>query len=593
MFRVVCLLAGIWLSLSGAMADNHGIAMHGAPKYKPNFKHFDYVNPDAPKGGTLVLSRIGSFDSVHPFIIKGVPAQGSGLVYERLLVRSRDEPFTLYARIAQTVDMPEDRGSVTFTLRPEARFHDGTPILASDIAFTWRTLRDKGRPNHRLFYIQVAKAEVLGPRKIRFQFRSNKNRELPMIIGLMPVLSEAYYQNVPFERTTLKPPLGSGPYKLVAVDQGRSVTYRRVKDYWGKNLPVNRGRHNVDTLRYDYYRDQVVALEAFKAGLVDLRHETDPGRWATGYGSTALAQGRILKGEFSHGLPGGMKGFAFNTRRPIFKDRKIRQALAFTFDFEWVNKKFFHGSYAQTDSYFTNSELAARGLPSAAERALLSPFQKSLPPEVFEKSYQPPHTDGTGSDRKGLRTAMKLLQNAGWKLKGKRMVTAAGTLAQFEILLVNPRNERLALAYARKLRRIGIGVTVRTVDSSQYQSRLNAYDFDMIIYWWDESLSPGNEQAFYWSSGSADTEGTRNYPGIKSAAVDAMIKRLVSARNRSDLITATRAMDRVLQWGHYVVPLFYLPKDRLAYWDKFGFPGQPPLQGYQLDTWWIKTSNHP
>jgi len=589
MLRLVCLLAGMCLPLSGAMADSHGIAMHGSPKYKPNFKHFDYVNPMAPKGGTLVLSRVGSFDSVHPFIIKGVPAQGSGLVYERLLVRSRDEPFTLYARIAKTVEMPEDRTSVTFALRPEAQFHDGTPILASDVAFTWRTFRDKGRSNHRLFYKEVAKVDVLGPRKIRFQFRPGGNRELPMIMGLMPVLSEGYYKNIQFEKTTLKPPMGSGPYKLETVDQGRSVTYRRVKNYWGKDLAVNRGRYNFGTVRFDYYRDQVVALEAFKAGLVDLRHEKDPGRWATGYASPAFAQGKIIKGEFSHGLPGGMKGFAFNTRRQIFKDRKVRQALAFAFDFEWVNKNFFHNSYARTDSYFTNSELAARGLPSAAERALLKPFQKSLPPEVFEKSYQPPHTDGKGSDRKGLRTAMKLLRKAGWKLQGKRMMTATGTLAKFEILLVNPRNERLALAYARKLRRMGIGVKVRTVDSSQYQFRLNAYDFDMIIYWWDESLSPGNEQAFYWSSGSADTEGTRNYPGIKSPAVDAMIKHLVSARTRSDLVTATRAMDRVLQWGHYVVPLFHLRKDRLAYRDKFGFPVPSPLQGYQLDTWWVKT----
>lgn len=593
MFRIICLLVGVWVPFSVIAAETHGIAMHGEPKYKSSFKHFAYVNPNAPKGGTLVLSQTGSFDSVHPFIIKGVPAQGSGLVYERLLVRSRDEPFTLYARIAETVEMPEDRASVTFTLRPQARFHDSTPILASDIAFTWRTLRDKGRPNHRLFYKQVSKAEIIGPRKIRFLFRTNKNWELPMIIGLMPVLSEAYYKNHPFERTTLKPPMGCGPYKLEIVDQGRSVTYRRVKDYWGKDLAVNRGRHNFDTIRYDYYRDQVVALEAFKTGLVDLRPETDPGRWASGYASPALARGDIIKGMFSHGLPGGMKGFAFNTRRAIFKNRKVREALAFAFDFEWINKNFFHGSYARTDSYFTSSYLAARGLPSSNELTLLEPFRTTLPPEVFEKSYQPPHTDGSGSDRKGLRAAMKLLRQAGWKLKGKRMTTGAGALAKFEILLVNPRNERLALAYARKLRRMGIGVFVRTVDSAQYQFRLNAYDFDMIIYWWDESLSPGNEQAFYWSSQSANTEGTRNYPGIKSPAVDAMIKHLVSARTRSDLITAARAMDRVLQWGHYVVPLFHLPGDRLAYWNKFGFPVPPPIQGYQLDTWWIKRSDKP
>ena len=567
--------------------DSHGIAMHGEPKYTAGFKHFDYVNPNAPKGGTMVLSRVGSFDSVNPFIIKGVPAQGAGLTYERLLVRSRDEPFTLYARIAKSIDMPEDRSSVTFTLRPEARFHDGTPILASDIAFTYRILREEGRTNHRLFYKEISKVDILGPYKIRFSFCPGGNRELPMIIGLMPVLSEAYYRDIPFNRTTLTPPLGSGPYELASVEQGRSVTYRRVDNYWGKDLAINRGRHNIDVIRYDYYRDQVVALEAFKAGLIDLRHETDPGRWTTAYASTALTRGDIIKRTFLHSLPGGMKGFVFNTRRTIFKDRNVRRALAFAFDFEWINKNFFHNSYVRTESYFSNSELAAKGLPSESEADLLKPFQASVPPEVFSKIYSAPKTLSQGSDRKNFRTAINLLRNAGWKLEDKRMITPTGKPAKFEILLVNPRNERLALAYARKLNRLGIEVSVRTVDSSQYQFRLNAYDYDMIIYWWDESLSPGNEQAFYWSSQSADTEGTRNYAGIKSPAVDALIQKLVSAKTRSNLVTATRAMDRVLQWGHYVVPLFHLPKDRVAYWNKFEFPLPPPLQGYQLDTWWF------
>jgi microcin C transport system substrate-binding protein len=447
----VCIL--ILLPWPSVAQVSHGIAMHGKPKYSANFKHFDYVNPHAPKGGTMVLSRVGSFDSVNPFIIKGVPAQGSGLVYERLLVRSRDEPFTLYARIAKAVDMPEDRSSVTFTLRSEARFHDGTPILASDIAFTYRTLREEGRTNHRLFYKEVSKVDILGPRKIQFSFRSGGNRELPMIIGLMPVLSEAYYKDIPFNRTTLIPPLGSGPYKLVNVEQGRSVTYRRVNDYWGKGLAISRGRHNLDVIRYDYYRDQVVALEAFKAGLIDLRHETDPGRWKTAYGSAALTRGEIIKRTFSHSLPGGMKGFVFNTRRTIFKDPNVRRALAFAFNFEWINKNFFHNSYERTESYFSNSELAAAGLPSNAEINLLKPFQASLPPEVFNKIYSAPKFLGRGSDRQNYRTAIKQLGKAGWKLKDKRMIMPVGGTAKFEILLVNPRNERLALAYARKFPR--------------------------------------------------------------------------------------------------------------------------------------------
>ncbi len=565
-----------------AHAGSHAIAMHGEPKQGPAFTRFDYVNPDAPKGGTLTLGRTGSFDSLNPFIIKGVPAAGLNLVFERLLKRGRDEPFTLYGRIAQSVTVPDDRSWVVFTLREQARFQDGTPITADDVIFSVNTLAKKGRPNHRLYYKRVVAMEKLGPRKVKLVFKDASNREMPMIMGLMPILSKAYYGKVDFEKSALLPPMGSGPYKVDKVDPGRSITYRRDPGYWGRDLPVNKGQYNFDTISFEYFRDGVVALEAFKAGLVDLRRETDPARWATGYASPAKREGRIVLDEIANGRPAGMYGFVFNTRRAIFADRRVRAALAYALDFDWMNRSLFYGAYKRSASYFEKSELAASAPPSPAEIALLEPFRAGLPPEVFTKAYAPPGAKG----RQGLRKALNGLRAAGWRLEGKTMVTAENRPAAFEILLVNPRDERLALEYRRRLGRLGIGVSVRTVDTAQYQSRLNTYDFDMIVYLWDPSLSPGNEQAFYWGSKAALEEGTRNYPGIRDPAVDAMIARLVDARQRRDLIDAARALDRVLQWGYYVVPLFHLEKDRLAYWDRFAMPDTIPLYGYQIDAWW-------
>lgn len=556
--------------------------MHGAPKQGPAFTQFDYVNPDAPKGGTLVLGRTGSFDSLNPFIIKGVPAAGLNLVFERLLKRGRDEPFTLYGRIAESVTVPDDRSWVTFTIRPQARFQDGTPITADDVIFSVNTLRAKGRPNHRLYYKRVVAMEKLGPRKVKLVFKDASNREMPLIMGLMPILSKAYYGKADFEKSGLLPPMGSGPYKVDKLDSGRSITYRRDPGYWGRDLPVNKGQYNFDTISFEYFRDGVVALQAFKAGLVDMRRETDPARWVTGYASPAKKEGRIVLDEIANGRPAGMYGFVFNTRRAIFSDRRVRAALAYALDFDWMNRSLFYGAYKRASSYFEKSELAAAAPPSAAEIALLEPFRASLPPEVFTTAYRPPSAKG----RQGLRQALKGLRAAGWKFDGKTMLTNEKRPAAFEILLVNPRDERLALEYRRRLGRLGISVSVRTVDTAQYQSRLNTYDFDMIVYLWNPSLSPGNEQAFYWGSKAAMEDGTRNYPGIRDRAVDAMIARLVGARERQDLIDATRALDRVLQWGYYVVPLFYLEKDRLAYWDRFAMPDTIPLYGYQLDAWW-------
>ena len=572
-------------SAASARAGDHAIAMHGAPKYGPDFDHFDYVEPAAPKGGSLVLARTGSFDSLNPFLIKGVPAAGSDLVFERLLKRSRDEPFTLYGRIAESVEVPDDRSSVTFTLRPEARFHDGSPITADDVIFSIETLRTQGRPNHRLYYDLVARTEKLGPRKVRLVFGPGSNREMPLIMGLMPILSARYYATVDFATTTLTPPLGSGPYRVATVEAGRSITYQRIADHWGRDLAVNRGQHNFESIRFDYYRDGVVALQAFKKGLVDLRPAPDPGRWASAYASPALTEGRIILDEIGHGRPSGLYAFAFNTRRPIFGDRRVRAALAYGFDFEWINRTLFHGSYRRTAGYFDNSDLAAVGPPSTGERALLAPFAEHLPKAVLGKAYRPPSA-ADGDARRRLRIALRRLKAAGWTTEDGSLLTAEGRPAAFEILLIDPRQERLALEFRRRLGRLGITVSVRTVDSAQYQERLNTYDFDMILYQWDASLSPGNEQAFYWGTQAAGEDGTRNYPGIRDPAVDAMIGHIADARDRAGLIAASRALDRLLQWGHYTVPLFHLAKDRIAYWDTFGRPAVTPLYGYDLDTWW-------
>lgn len=588
--RAVLRLAGVALAVfllppATALAGSYAIAMHGAPRQPAGFTSFDYVNPNAPKGGKVVLGRLGTFDSLNPFIIKGIPAAGLDLTFDRLLKRGRNEPFTLYGLIAESVETPDDRSSVTFTIRPRARFHDGTPITADDVIFSLKTLREKGRPNHRLFYKQVVRMERLGIRKVKLVFKDASNREMPLIMGLMPILSRKYYQKHEFEKTTLTPPLGSGPYRVKAVDQGRSITYERVADYWGRDLAVNKGQYNFDEIKFDYFRDAVVALEAFKAGLIDFRAEPDPGRWVTAYNTPARQRGDIILEEISHGRPAGMYAFVFNSRRPIFRDPQVRAALAYAFDFKWLNKHLFHGAYRRTASFFEGSELAAAGPISEAEKKLLAPFRGQLAKEVFTKVYRPPASTGNG--RGNIRAAFRLLGRAGWYYKGQVLMTADGRPAAFEILLVNPRRERLALSLKRNLKRLGIAVTIRTVDSAQYQFRLDDYDFDMIIHRWDESLSPGSEQAFYWGSKAANEEGTRNYPGIESPAADVMIRRITEARTRQGLIDATRALDRVLQWGHYVLPLFYLPRDRVAYWNKFEKPKVTPLYGYQFDAWWM------
>ena len=569
-----------------AAAGGHGIAMHGSPKYGAGFEHFDYVNPDAPKGGEFRRALTGTFDSLNPFIIKGVRAYGRHLVFETLTRRAWDEPFSLYGLVAESIEVPDDRSSVTFTLRPEARFHDGSPITVDDVVFSWETLKEQGRPNHRLYYRQVRRVERPGARAVRFVFDAEStDRELPMLMGLMPILSKSYYESVAFDETTLEPPLGSGPYRIERVEPGRTVVYRRDPDWWGRNLAVNRGQYNFDRIRYDYYRDADVMMEAFKAGDYDFRNEPSAARLATGYDFPAVVEGRVRVERLPHGRPSGMHALVFNSRREIFADRTVRYALAHAFDFEWINKTLLHGAYVRTGSIFDNSELGSRGVPEGGELALLEPFRDRLPPELFERPYVPPGKGG--SPRANLRKARRLLAGAGWTVRdGELRRESDGLPMAFEILLVRPGNEKIALEFARSLERLGAEARVRTVDTAQYQNRRNAYDFDMLIYRWGVSLSPGNEQAFYWGSSAADEEGTRNYPGVRDPVVDSLVKRMTNVRAREDFVDTIRAMDRVLLWGHYFVPLYHRNDDHVAWWDKFDRPEVTPLYGTVVETWW-------
>ena len=533
----------------------------------------------------------GSYDSLNPLIVKGNPAEGlRDYLYESLLARANDEPFTLYGLIAESVETPDDRSFVEFTLRPEAKFSDGTPITVDDVIFSHALLRDHGRPNHRSYYKKVAKVEQTGERKVKFTFDASGDREMPLIIGLMPILPKHRIDPEQFEKTTLVPPIGSGPYTLAKVDPGKSLTYQRDPNYWGRELPVNRGLYNFDEIRFDYYRDGGSLFESFKSGLVRLRNEDDPTRWSEGYEFPAVKDGRVLKEELPVETPAGMSALVFNTRRPLFADPRVRQALIRLFDFEWVNRTLYHGQYARTESYFARSELSSHGLPAdAAERKLLAPFADAVKPSIMDGSFAFPVSDGSGENREGRREALQLLEAAGYRLSGGKLVNAAtGEPVVIEILAATRAQERLLLTYAQALKQVGIEAKIRQVDSAQYQRRKQTYDFDMIQYYWPVSLSPGNEQSFRWGSEAAVTEGSFNYPGIKSPAVDAMIEALLKAQDRDDFVSATRALDRVLLSGDYVIPLFYLPRQWVAHWSDLKRPEKTPLYGYQIDSWWLE-----
>ncbi len=565
----------------------HAASMFGDLKYGPGFTNFDYANPDAPKGGEVRLHAIGTFDSLNPYILKGVPANGLGNVFETLMVNSEDEPFSEYGLIAETIEFPRDRSWVAFTLRPEARWHDGTPITVDDVLFSFEMLTTKGHPFYRAYYKNVAKPEAVGERKVKFPFTGAVNRELPLIVGQLPIISKAYFTANAFEKTTLEPPLGSGPYRIESLEPGRSITYRRVENYWAEKLPVRRGLHNFDTIRIDYYRDPTVALEAFKSHEYDFRVENTAKVWATAYAGPNFDGGLIAKEEIRHSIPTGMQGFFFNTRRAKFKDRTVRQALAYAFDFEWTNKNLFNGAYTRTKSYFSNSEMASAGLPGPDELALLEPFRDRLPPEVFVKTYEPPVTDGSGNARRNLRTALKLLREAGWTIRDGTLSSPDGEPMEIEFLIVSPQFERIIAPMVRNLKKLGVTTRIRLVDTAQYQRRLDTFDFDVIVGTIGQSLSPGNEQRNYWTGIAADTEGSRNYAGINDRVVDALVEKLISASDRESLVTAARALDRVLLWGHYMIPHWHIRHFRVAYWNKFARPSITPKYALGFDTWWV------
>jgi microcin C transport system substrate-binding protein len=587
----------------------HGLAMHGDLKYPADFAHFDYARPDAPKGGALRLGAIGGYDSFNGFILRGSPAEGLELLYDTLLVESADEPFSCYGRLVETMEVPADRSSVTFDLRPGARWHDGKPITADDVVFTFNSLMEKGHPSFKFYYKSVQAVEKLGERRVRFAFSQDEtNREMPLIIGQIAVLPKHYWEGRDLAATTLDPPLGSGPYRLKAFEANRYVTYERVPDYWAADIPVCRGLYNAGEITYEYYRDQVVLLEAFKAGKLDIHVESMAKNWATAYDLPAVTQGLMLKEEIPHQRTAGMQAYVFNLRRPIFQDPRVRQAVACAFDFTLSNRKFFYDSYTRCRSYFGNSELEAKGLPEGEELEVLRQLDKEspgqVPPEVFTAEYNAPST-GPWTDekehsramRQNLRQAKDLLQAAGWTVRAedRALVNQAVRDARnepmpfaFEVLLVSPAFERITLPFTQELEKLGIKATVRTVDTAQYQNRVDSYDFDMVVQSWGQSQSPGNEQRDMWTTQAAGTNGSQNLAGIRSPAVDKAVDLVIQAADRKSLVQRTRALDRLLQWGHYVVPQWYYGRDRVASWDKFGRPAVVPLRGgVNLMAWWL------
>lgn len=586
------LVLTLGLSVSDARAEEaHAIAMHGKPALPADFTHMPYANPDAPKGGRLTWGILGSFDSLNPFIVKGLAVQPiRNYVVESLLARGQDEPFTLYGLLARSVETDDERSYVTFRLDPRARFSDGKPVLAQDVLFSWQLLRDHGRPNLRQYYAKVAKAETPDPLTVRFDLTGANDRELPLILGLMPILPKHAVDVATFEETTLTGPIASGPYRVTAVKPGASVTLSRNPDYWGRDLPINRGLFNFDEVRLDYFREANGQFEAFKRGLYDFRVENEPLRWHDGYDFPAARNGDVIRDTIKPGVPQPSEFLVFNTRRPIFADIRVRQALTLLFDFELVNRNYFFSLYSRVAGYFAGSDLSAYARPAdTRERELLKPFAAQIPPDVMDGSYRLPVTDGSGRDRTTLRAALKLLSDAGYDLDGTVLRNrATKTPFTFEMLVTTRDQERIALAFQRDLKRAGIAPSVRSVDPVQFDQRRLSYEFDMIQNRWDQSLSPGNEQYFYWGSAAADNPGTRNYMGARDPAVDAMIKALLEARDHTDFVDAVRALDRALIAGFYTIPLFNVSEQWIARWNRIERPSTTALSGYLPETWWSK-----
>ena len=576
------------ISVKAEINNSHAIAMHGEPKYQKNFKHLEYVNPNAYKGGRVTFSSIGSYDSFNPFILKGTSADGIGNLFESLTTSSSDEAFTEYGLIAETIEWPEDRSWVAFKLRDNARWHDGKKISVEDVIWTFNILMEKGHPFYKYYYADVDKVIKENKSKVRFIFKNNTNLELPLIVGQLPVLPKHYWENVNFEETTLEIPLGSGPYKIKSFDAGRSITYELNKDYWGFDIPIKKGTENFEIIKYEYYKDRGIEREAFKAGEIDFFSENTSKDWATSYNIPAVEKGLIIKESIQHENPQGMQAFVFNIRKDIFQDIRVRKAISYAFDFEWTNSNLFYDAYKRTDSFFENSELASSGLPTGKELELLSYYKDHLPQDLFKKEFKVPKTDGSGFIRKELAKANSLLKESGWELhEGKLRNKDLNKFLEFEILLVSPAFERIVLPFIDNLEKLGISVSLRTIDSAQYQQRIDSFDFDMVVSTFRQSLSPGNEQRNFWGSDAASTNGSRNIIGIQNNVVDSIIEKIISSKDREELIINTKALDRVLLWNHYVIPQWHISSYRTLYWDIFDKPQIRPKYSLGTNTWWI------
>jgi microcin C transport system substrate-binding protein len=592
-FLRLTLLIGWFFNVSVAAPQNdfsrsHGLAMHGNPALAADFAYFPYVNPNAPKQGAIRYDARGTFDSFNIFIVKGTPAVGIGRIYDTLMVTNPDEPFSRYGLLAESVDLAVDRSWVRFNLNSKARFHDGQPVTADDVVFTFNLLMGQGAPFYRAYYDGVLSVEAQSRLSVVFHFDRSDNQELALILSELPVLPKHFWRKHTFNRADLTIPLGSGPYQLVEFEAGRSVTYRLSPDYWAKDLPVAIGRDNIEQVTYEYYRDSSVALEAFKSGRVDFRLENNSKVWASAYQGPMFDQGKIIREALLDLTPQGMQGFVFNLRRDKFKDIRVRQALALMFDFEWTNTNLFYSAYTRTQSYFDASELAAKGLPSGAELRYLEPFRKQLPPELFTQAFDVPKTDGSGNMRPQMRRALSLLKPAGWVLKEGRLVNAKGEPFQIEFLVFQSSFERVILPFIKNLERIGIRSELRLVDISQYINRTQRFDFDMVTQSFGQSASPGNEQRNLWGSEAADRHGSANLIGIKDPVIDSLIESVIHASSRDELVSAVRALDRVLLWGHYVVPQWYINQWRVAYWHYLKRPERTPKYDIGLDAWWIE-----
>ena len=581
-----CALLPISFFAQSAIWSN-SISIYGDLKYSADFKHFEYSNPNAPKGGSFRQASIGSFNSLNPFIVKGNAAAGITRIYDTLLQQSSDEPFSLYPLIASQVKVADDFSSVSFLINSKAKFHDGTPITAHDVKFSFDLLIEKGTPTYRSYYSGIDNVVVDSLLQVTFHFKEKENRELPLIVGQISILPEHFWKNKDFTKSGLVVPIGSGPYKIKEFDAGKQITYERIKDYWAKDLPVNKGRHNFDQIIIDYYRDDAVAFEAFKSGAFDYRYETSSKRWSTGYVGKQFEQGKILKEMINNKSPQGMQAFWFNLRKDKFKNPKVREAISLLFDFEWANKNLFYGAYTRSNSFFSGSELSTNKIITKAERKILSSYKNQLSTAVFEPLKEN-ITLGDGNMRKQMRQAVKLLAEAGYELKNSKMQNQQGEQLSFEFLLRSKLFERIVHPFRRNLQRIGIKTNIRLVDISQFIHRLNNFDFDMVALGKAQSISPGNEQASYWGCDAVNEIGTSNWAGVCSPVIDSLTKQLIQAHSREKVVNITKALDRVLLSQHFAIPQWYLPAYRIAYWDKLSHPKVTPYYDLGLDTWWSK-----